>query len=163
MTRAEWLVCGQYLLDAHGVENFRAYEVADVGRRRGNVTLDAPPASLVLNAVILWEEVLDWVRNDLGDPAAVHVNSWYRDPDYNAAVGGASRSVHMTCAAADINKSGMTPGELARAIHDQHPDSDQLGIGLYNTFVHVDVRGFIDRSAPARWPRGGPLAFWWED
>lgn len=163
MTRAEWLVCGQYLLDAHGVENFRAYEVADVGRRRGTVVLQAPPASLVLNAVTLYEEVLGWIRNELGAPAPVHVTSWYRDPDYNAAVGGASGSVHMTCAAADINKSGWTPRDLALAIHNEHPDSTRLGIGLYRTFVHVDVRGFIGRSAPARWPGSGIEAGWWQD
>lgn len=161
MTRAEWLVTGQYVLDAHGVEDFRAYEVADVGRTRGNARLEAPPPHLILNAVTLYDEVLRWIRNELGSPAAVHVSSWYRSPGYNRAIGGASRSLHMTCAAADINKQGWSPRDLARAIHKDHPRSQALGLGLYRGFVHVDVRGLIGRQAPARWQGVGVEPRWW--
>lgn len=160
MTRDEFLLAGGFFLEAHGVQNFRAYEVANVGRLangRGPALL-APPPELMPNALRLIEDVLEWVRWYRG-PAPVHVSSWYRDPAYNAAVGGASQSLHMTCGAADINKTGWSPLKLARTIHHDHPHSDKLGIGCYRTFVHVDVRGWLGRRAPARW---GPVGNWWE-
>jgi hypothetical protein len=162
MTRAEWLLVGTYLLEAHEVEHFRAYEVADVGRTRGSAVLTAPPPTVAQNALVLYDEALEWIRNRLGEPAAVHVSSWYRSPEYNRAVGGASRSVHMTGAAADINKSGWSPRDLALAIHRSHPQPEVLGVGLYQTFVHVDVRGFLGRRAPARWSGAGVPSDWWQ-
>ena len=58
--------------------------------------------------------------------------------------------MHMTCGAADVVKIGFTPAEVADIL-ENHPDSDQFGIGRYATFTHIDIRGMIGRSAPARW------------
>lgn len=159
MTREEFYAAGQFVLDVHGVTAFRAYEVAPVGRLangRGPALL-APPPDVMRNALTLIDEVLLWVRSE-GVEAAVHVSSWYRDPAYNTAIGGAGESIHMTGGAADINKKGLAPLALARLIHGRHPAAHRLGIGLYHSFVHVDVRGFIGRQAPARW---GPVGRWW--
>jgi len=160
VTRDAFLMAGQYLLEAHGIEHFRAHEVAPVGRRaNGNgPALLAPPAELMMNAVRLTQEVLEWVRWYRG-AAPVHISSWFRDEAYNRAVGGADRSMHLLAAAADIRKGDVTPLELARTIHRDHPHSDRLGIGCYRTFVHVDIRGFLKLPAPARW---GPVGNWWE-
>jgi hypothetical protein len=165
MTREEWLVAGDFFLDVHGISNFRAYEIADVGRTRshhrtgGQVTLQAPSPGLMKNVVKL-AELLTWIRNDLGKPGAVLISSWYRDSVYNESISGAApRSIHMTGAAADIRKVGYTPLQLGRAIWENHPTPDLLGIGVYNTFTHVDVRGMIGRSSPARF---GTVANWWE-
>jgi hypothetical protein len=159
MTRDEFHMAGQYFLDAHGVRNFKAYEVAPVGRLANGKgpALGAPPPDVMRNALILVEEVLEWVR-EVDGVAPIHVSSWYRDPAYNAAVGGVSASIHLTGGASDIGKAGLAPKALARLIHFRHPASQRLGIGCYATFVHVDVRGFLGRPAPARW---GPVGAWW--
>lgn len=173
MNKHEWQSAATFFLKAHGVRYFTATEVCDVGRERtvpGTeevVYLEAPQAALMLNVVLLESRVLRWVRMER-DPNPVRVNSWYRSPDYNMALGGASKSIHLTGAAADITKGRMTALELALWLHHEHPDSSQLGIGYYpstptmNEFVHVDVRGLIGRQAPARWPQSGEVAMWWE-
>jgi len=37
------------------------------------------------------------------------------------------------------------------AMLEAHPLSDQFGIGNYNTFTHIDIRGMLGRRSPARW------------
>ena len=159
MNRDEFYLAGGYFLEAHGVSNFRAYEVAPVGRlaKGKGPAQQAPPAPLMQNALIL-AELLEWVRMMNGE-SVVDISSWYRDPAYNEAIGGAKHSIHLEAGAADTNKRGMTPIKLALMVHHQHPQADQLGVGLYPGFVHLDVRGFLGRPAPARWPLGSK---WWE-
>lgn len=161
MTRDEFYLAGGYFLEAHGVQHFRAHEIAPVDRRANGTgpVLQAPPPELMPNALRLIQEVLEWVRWYHG-PAPVHVSSWYRDEAYNAAIGGVPHSMHLLAAAADINKDGLPPLALARIIHRDHPHADKLGIGCYKTFVHVDVRGFLKLPAPARW---GPVGEWWKE
>ena len=68
----------------------------------------------------------------------------------NAVIGGAPNSLHMTLGAADVVKVGRTPAEVADLLED-YPEKNLLGVGRYRTFTHVDVRGMIGRSSPARW------------
>ena len=148
MTKDDWLeVCGKCLAD-HGTTNFSALEVCDVGRRSGGAVLSAPPVELLENAYKLID-VLEWLRTKEGT-ASVLVNSWYRDPRYNAAIGGVDRSMHLTLGAADIVKVGRSPSEVA-ALLEHSPYNNLLGVGRYKTFTHLDVRGMIGRSSPARW------------
>ena len=151
MTHSDWLFACGFFLEAHGPFHFTAKEVCDVGRVEDGIVLRSPPPELLLNALELIP-VLEWIRWWDG-PAPVDVNSWYRDIAYNTAVGGSRGSLHMTCGAADISKRGWVPADLAHAIDQNHPESSKLGIGIYPTFVHVDVRGKLNRRAPARWPR----------
>ena len=66
----------------------------------------------------------------------VSITSAYRTASYNAKVGGASSSLHVRGMAADISVSGVSPLEIAR-----YAESIGVkGIGLYNSFVHVDTR-----------------------
>ena len=94
-------------------------------------------------------DVLEWVRRADGE-AAILVNSWYRDPEYNETIGGVSHSMHITLGAADIVKVGWSPSDVADLIEDS-PWKSQLGLGRYGSFTHVDVRGMIGRPSPARW------------
>lgn len=67
---------------------------------------------------------------------AVIVNSGYRDPRYNARVGGARRSQHMYGAAADIVVVGKRPTEVAAVAR-------RVGftfIATYSGFTHCDIR-----------------------
>ncbi len=161
MTRAEWEDRAGFYLEANGITEFSAAEICPVGKVSGEAVLAAPSPLLILNAIKLIQGPLVFLREFEG-VAPIDVNSWYRDPVYNSdpTVGGSERSLHITCAAADVNKRGWTPRRLALALHRDFPDSKLLGIGLYRTFVHVDVRGMIGRRVPARWSGAG-VAKWW--
>ena len=150
MTKDEWVsVCSLRLAD-RCIKNFSALEICDVGRVNQGISLSAPPLWLMNNAYKLIE-VLEWVREE-GGVAPLLINSWYRDADYNKTIGGVANSMHLTLGAADIVKIGTSPAEVADLI-DTHPQAHLLGLGRYNTFTHVDIRGIIGRSAPARWNR----------
>ena len=148
MTRDEWVrVCGARL-QVHGITNFSPLEIADVGRESSGVSLSSPPLGLLSNALKL-VDVLQWLRNE-GEVASVLVNSWWRSSEYNKAIGGVANSMHLTLGASDIVKVGWTPRQVADLL-ESSPYKEQLGIGRYKTFTHVDVRGMIGRPAPARW------------
>jgi hypothetical protein len=128
----------RYLRDS-GIRWFRGVELNRAGRlpAGGGDPLRMAPYALWPRAVQL-AEVLDWIRDTARAP--VIVTSGYRDPAYNRAVGGAALSQHMRFAAADIRIPGLTPAEV-RAIVTRHPRAGLLWTALYESFVHVDIRG----------------------
>lgn len=83
---------------------------------------------------------LQQLRHDLG--SSIHINSAYRCPAHNAAIGGEKNSMHMKGHATDIVVKGMTPNEVADACEKFD------GLGRYDTFTHIDSRGF-----KARWDK----------
>ena len=86
----------------------------------------------------LVENVLDPVREKLGRP--IVVNSGFRCPVHNRAVGGATGSQHVKGEAADVTLvqgSGCRVNDLAKAIV-ANGTWDQLI--LYPTFVHVSYK-----------------------
>ena len=94
MTKSDWVdACGQCLKD-RGIKNFSALEICDVGRESRNTILEAPPLELIENVYKLID-VLEWLRAKNGT-SSVLINSWYRDPRYNASIGGVRRSMHLT-------------------------------------------------------------------
>lgn len=139
------------ILDAAGVRYFSARELCIVGRtaKAGDriVSLSAPRVRLFKN-ILETVRVADWLREQVGP---LRVLSGYRDPAYNAAVGGEDGSLHMAFNALDIQSNAVSPERLA-ALAAKHPLARQMGIGLYPTFVHIDTRGLLGRGAPARWP-----------
>lgn len=93
-------------------------------------------------------QALEVIRAKLGN-VAIRIGSGYREPAYNAKIGGAKASQHMAGRAADITVSGVAP----RVVHDLILDlyNEGLikigGLGYYppvakksQGFVHVDVR-----------------------
>ena len=80
--------------------------------------------------------ILDILRNHVGKP--VIINSGYRTPTRNKAVGGAKYSHHMRGMAADIRINGMTAKEIAKELNKIVPY--ECGIIVYNTWVHIDTR-----------------------
>ena len=61
----------------------------------------------------------------------------YRCPTYNAKVANAApRSYHTYGQAADFHIDGVAPAEIAKYAES----IGILGIGLYDTFVHIDTR-----------------------
>lgn len=87
-------------------------------------------------------EVLEKLRTHFGRP--VRVLSGYRTETKNKAVGGAAYSRHKYGMAADIAVEGTAPAAVAAYAETLLPDRG--GIGVYGTFVHVDVR-----DARSRW------------
>ena len=79
---------------------------------------------------------LECIREHFKKP--VYINSAYRNPAYNAMIGGAKRSMHMYGMAADIHINGVTPEQIAEFAETIFPNSG--GIGIYNNFCHIDVR-----------------------
>lgn len=80
--------------------------------------------------------VLQKIRTHFGK--AVTINSAYRTPSKNKAVGGAAYSQHLYGTAADIVVKGVKPRTVAAYAEKLMPDKG--GIGIYNTFTHIDVR-----------------------
>lgn len=86
--------------------------------------------------------ILQKVRNHFGKP--VTITSAYRTPTRNKSVGGTTYSQHLYGMAADIKVSGVTPKKVADYAETLLPGRG--GIGLYETFTHIDVR-----ETKARW------------
>lgn len=82
------------------------------------------------NIKALVEEVLDPAREKLGKP--IVVNSGYRCPKHNLAVGGVKNSQHMAGEAADIC---CEDNKLLKQIIVENGKYDQLI--EYPTFLHV--------------------------
>lgn len=80
--------------------------------------------------------ILDILRNQVGKP--VIINSGYRTPTRNKAVGGAKYSYHMRGMAADIRINDMTAKEIANKLNTIIPN--ECGIIVYENWVHIDTR-----------------------
>lgn len=87
-------------------------------------------------------DVLQKVRNHFGK--SVTITSAYRTPGKNKACGGTTYSQHLYGRAADIKVGGVTPSKVAAYAEKLLPTKG--GIGIYSTFVHIDVR-----ATKARW------------
>lgn len=78
---------------------------------------------------------LDDLREAYGKP--IKINSSYRDPNHNEAVGGVRKSAHteIPCKSVDIHISGSRD-RLALITHAIGMGCVRIGIG--ETFVHLD-------------------------
>lgn len=91
------------------------------------------------------------------------INSAHRSALHNAAVRGAPLSQHKKMAV-DIRLNGHSPGRLRRAAIE----AGFLGIGLANTFIHVDLRRPIEgrvfpRDRITQWFYGPSSEEFWSD
>lgn len=89
---------------------------------------------------------LQVIRDYLGVP--ITVNSGYRSPSHNKAIGGSKGSKHMEGIASDLKPQGITPKQLYDSIEEltARGDLPEGGMKAYSTFVHWDYRG-----VKARW------------
>lgn len=96
-----------------------------------------PEASAALDA-LMWN-VLDPIRRMWGKP--IIVNSGYRCPELNAAVGGSATSQHMKGEAADITAGDPTKNkELFDMIAQSAIPFDQLIDEKNYRWIHVSYR-----------------------
>lgn len=89
---------------------------------------------------------LQRLRDKLEKP--ILINSGYRSKSHNINVGGSPNSQHLLGKAADIRVNGMTSGQIANEIEKLILKGEMLqgGLGIYDTFVHYDIR-----KKKARW------------
>lgn len=76
---------------------------------------------------------LDLLRSRLGHPLSL--SSVFRTPYWNSKVGGAPRSMHLFCLAADISIIDKDKHLIQRIAEDL----GFTGFGYYRTFLHVDL------------------------
>lgn len=102
---------------------------------------NTPPPEAVEALKALCENVLEPLRVAMGKP--MRVNSGYRGPEANKAVGGSSSSQHCKGEAADIEFDGFDNKKLAQKIIDMKLPFDQLILEFYKPgdpnsgWVHV--------------------------
>jgi len=109
--------------------SYREFEESETAKARGitNVISSFEVRDAIRE---LTNTVLQPLRDAWGQP--LHVNSGYRCPKLNAAVGGAATSQHIKGEAADIKAEH--PIKLAQLAYDLGLPYDQMII--YPTFVH---------------------------
>ncbi|CDX12133.1 Peptidase M15A [Mesorhizobium sp. ORS 3324] len=82
------------------------------------------------------------------------VTSGYRDPARNVRANGAKNSLHMYCAAADIQVPGVSKWELASYVRSM-PGRGGVGTYCHTESVHVDVGPERDWNWRCRRRSGG--------
>lgn len=89
-------------------------------------------------------ERLEEARKRAGVPFSI--NSGYRCPKHNKAIGGSTASAHMLGVAADIHIKGSVERFL---IVEALLEAGFKRIGQYKTFVHADLS--TDHPSPRMW------------
>ena len=92
--------------------------------------IDNTPNSVhATNLKAVCEKILEPVRNHFGKP--VRINSGYRGPALNAAVGGSSKSQHCNGEAVDFEIDGLANPELAKWVA-ANCEFDQIILEFYD-------------------------------
>jgi hypothetical protein len=109
-------------------------------KTRGGTLCGLPPKELWPDLVSTLE-VADELRHRLGVPLRVVVSA-YRSPEYNAKCPGASRySQHLYNRALDLVFDCSPEAAFAMADRMREEGTFTGGLGLYETFIHIDTRG----------------------
>ena len=100
---------------------------------------------------------LQVIRDYIKTP--IHINSAYRSPSHNNSVGGKTNSYHIKGMAADITVKGYTPRKLYSVVRKLRKQGKigVNGIGLYNGFLHVDIR---EQNRLSLWDNSSWYNFW---
>lgn len=116
-------------------EHFSLAELtsSEIAVRKG---LDNLPKGVALENLSRLAEKLEEVRKVLGKP--IMINSAYRSPEVNSAVGGVKTSQHCVGCAADIRVPSMTPDEVVKAIVASRIQYDQL-IREFDSWTHISI------------------------
>lgn len=117
-------------------EHFNLEEMtrSEAGLRRG--LTNVPNAGEIDNLRRLCETILEPVRALLNVP--MHVNSGYRCPAVNAAVGGKGNSAHLDGRACDFVPIGVSLDHAMGLIRHSGLPFDQL-ILEYGTWIHIAI------------------------
>ncbi len=113
------------------------------------------PTSIILQKIRTAEEVEFFIR------------SGYRDPQTNLQAGGSEKSLHMEFNAVDFCPSGYVKSDLEKLLSRIEEGEfntticfkgkvitvtpEHMGLGLSDSFIHMDTRGLLGRKSPERW------------
>lgn len=101
-----------------------------------------PPDQATVDAIVRIATLAQEARDRIGRPFMI--TSWYRPPEVNARVGGASMSRHIVGDAIDFYCDGLTGRQLYWALDPWWPG----GLGRYTQFpylCHIDARDYRSR------------------
>lgn len=146
------------ILIANQITNFTESEILN-GYSENNIPVDLIPN------IAPTLRLLQLIRTDIGKPIIIH--SAYRNKAHNDSVKGKSNSLHLVFNAIDFAPTNTTVEEL-EDIHIRFLQMKYVfnftflgtnfrisprlcGIGLYQTFIHIDTRGLLGRLSPAIW------------
>ncbi|MCM2473384.1 DUF882 domain-containing protein [Rhizobium sp. CG5] len=124
------------------IKHFQWHEFLIKGGHHAQNGLNTDPPRDLWPNIIPTARILERFREEVGHP--VVITSAYRSPDYNKGLPGAAKnSQHMQFRAVDIKVPGAgTPAQWAAVLKRYRSEKMfEGGIGIYNTFVHVDTRG----------------------
>jgi lysozyme family protein len=123
------------------LQHFKWQEFLVKGASHAVNGLNTDPPPEKWDNVVPLARVLDEFARRIANP--VRLTNVYRSPAYNRSVGGAKNSQHVQFRAADVQVPGHGGPQLwadtFRAMRREGFFSG--GIGIYNSFVHVDTRG----------------------
>ncbi len=140
-----------YELPRHGVDGLFGPETAEAVRKYktdnnilsestspydggGNVKIDRD-VDANLNTIL--QSKIDAIASEYGK--SFTIVSGYRDPGYNAKIGGAGKSEHMNHNAVDIHLDDKTKEDTLRFVEISSKNGIG-GIGVYNPgVIHIDV------------------------
>lgn len=123
-------------VDIYEGESFQVASAAGLARLAPNGLLkqrDSVDVACLKPALV---RVLKTVERKFGKH--VVVTSGYRSPSHNRRVRGARNSLHMYCAAADIQVEGVSKWQLASYVRSM-PGRGGVGTYCHTNSVHVDV------------------------
>ena len=116
-------------------EHFTLEELthSEVAERQG---IDNTPNKDVEANLVRLARFLEEVRTLLGRP--IMVNSAYRSPEVNKAVGSKPTSQHCIGCAADIKVPGLTPDDVVKLVIKSNLQYDQL-IREFDSWTHISI------------------------
>lgn len=133
------------LLEYNKIKFFPAHEVLFLGEANNDKSHPAyqknsyPPVSFWPNIITVLK-IADIMRARFGRCRLISI---YRNPTYNKLTGGASKSEHMEFMAIDMQFEFGDPIKWAKFAQELR--STKIfsgGIGIYDTFIHIDNRGY---------------------
>lgn len=113
---------------------FTIKELSSTNKRINNV----PNASVINNLTALVDNVLDAARKLYDKP--IKINSGYRSPELNKAVGGVSNSQHILGEAADITTGTKEGNKVLFNLIRDNLKFDQLIDEKDYTWLHVSYK-----------------------
>lgn len=124
-----------------GIRHFKASEFLSYFHVTRRGVTNTPPPKDYWPRILPTLKIVDDLRDHYGAP--ITLLSSYRSPAYNAAIGDAApMSQHLQFRALDIAVKGRSPRTVFALLEAWRIAGKFTGgLGLYQTFVHIDTRG----------------------